>query len=469
MEELYVLDNNLNVIGIVDDYTSLIWAKRYNDVGDCELYIGVNAQSLSLLKRGYYLQKLNDDMICRIKKIELETDVENGDYLIVTAYDSQDILDQRIIWNQLTFNGKVEDYIIRIIRDAFNMDQLEQTPPVRTQRQILNFKIANRTRGLTDGISEQVQYDNVGEKVRALCKTYNYGCKVYRDGQNLMFDIYKGQDKTDVVIFSPDYENLITSKYSEDATNMSNVALVGGREEGTKRITRTSNHASGIERYEIFVDAGSTNNTCTYLELKNLYPLKEQGGVGYIDIISPTYIAYRVEQLDVILIDNIQYNELKTIYTNSRVCYKKSDGTYVIIQGGDKTLDELKELYPNEILLFQIDDVIAANLTTATVVSGKVVPPKDTDSVTIANVIYEDYLLNKGYEEIAKHGLSTSFEGQVEPNVTFIYKEDYDLGDIVLAQNEYGISAKARITEVIEVYDENGYSIEPKFEFQEVI
>lgn len=468
MEELYVLDQNLNVIGILDDYTSLIWAKRYNDVGDCEVYIGVSSKNLSILKRGYYLQRLDDDMICRIKKIELDTDVENGDYLIVTGYDAQDILDQRIIWNQLTFNGKVENYIIRIIRDAFNMDQLEEVPPVRTQRQILNFKIANRTRNLSDGISEQVQYDNVGEKVRTLCKTYNYGCKVYKENQNLVFDIYTGLDKSNSVIFSPQYENLLSTKYNEDGTDMSNVALVGGREEKTKRITRTSNHASGIERYEMFVDASSTNNTCTWLELKTMYPPKESGGVGYIQVISSTYIVYKLDYLDVILVDNIQFHELKTTYSTGRVCYKRSNGTYFYIAFGDLTLEQLKTLYPNEILLYQINDAIAANLTTAKSSGGTITPPQDTDSVTIANVIYNDYLLNIGYEEIAKHGLKTAFEGSVEPNVTFKYKEDYNLGDLVLVQNEYGISAKARITEIVEVYDENGHSIEPKFEFQEV-
>ena len=39
------------------------------------------------------------------------------------------------------------------------------------------------------------------------------------------------------------------------------------------------------------------------------------------------------------------------------------------------------------------------------------------------------------------------------------------MGDLVSVENEYGISMKARIVEVIEVNDENGYSIEPKFEY----
>lgn len=41
---------------------------------------------------------------------------------------------------------------------------------------------------------------------------------------------------------------------------------------------------------------------------------------------------------------------------------------------------------------------------------------------------------------------------------------DYNLGDIVEVENEYGLKARVRITEVIESEDENGYTCIPKFE-----
>jgi hypothetical protein len=75
------------------------------------------------------------------------------------------------------------------------------------------------------------------------------------------------------------------------------------------------------------------------------------------------------------------------------------------------------------------------------------------------------YLLERGYENLAEFGYVTSFEGTIEPNTTFAYKVDYDLGDLVTVENEYGISASVRISEVVEVWDDNGYSVEPKFEY----
>lgn len=464
--ELYVLNKYLELIGTIDDYSSLIWAKRYNDIGDCEVYVMATTENLSLLKRGNYLIRSDDDMVCRIKKVQLETDVENGDYLIVNGYDTKDILNQRIIWNTLTFVGTVEGYIIKMVEDAFNMKEVGTT-----QRQIPYFKIKNRIRNLNDGISEQTRFDNVGEKVQTLCKTFNYGYKVFLENQNLYFDLYKGRDRTNEVVFSPEYDNLLSTNYSEDSTNVKNAALVAGIGEGKDQITKVSNHPAGIDRYEMYVDASSISNTMTYSELKNTYPLRADGGVGYIHVESesPIYIVYKLDYLDVILIDNIQLNELKTTYATGSICFKKSDGTYQYIQERDKSLDELKESYPNQILLYQIYNVIAANLTTAKKgQNNQVIPPQDGDNVTIANLIYDDYLLNKGYEEISKYGVVTAFEGNIEASTTFKYKEDYDVGDIVRVENEYGIVSQARIVETVEIFDDNGYSIEPKFEFVEV-
>ena len=94
--------------------------------------------------------------------------------------------------------------------------------------------------------------------------------------------------------------------------------------------------------------------------------------------------------------------------------------------------------------------------------------PQDNDTCTLYPLVYNVYLLNRGAEKTAEHGPVKTFDGAVIPDVTFIYKTDYNLGDIVTVENQFGITANARIVEIIEVLDDNGYSIEPKFEYQGV-
>ena len=59
------------------------------------------------------------------------------------------------------------------------------------------------------------------------------------------------------------------------------------------------------------------------------------------------------------------------------------------------------------------------------------------------------------------------FESEVSDDV-FFYKTDYNIGDVVTVKNEIN-KARCRITEIIETWDENGYTIEPIFEVVEII
>lgn len=345
--DIYVLDDELNQIGVIDYYKSLIWSKRYYDIGDCEIYVSASVETLNILQKGYYLMRDDDEMLCRIESIELDTDVENGDFLIVTGYDCRKILNQRIIWNQTNFNGTVENYIRKLITDNI-------ISPSVTARKIDNFQLG-ASNGFTETIDEQVTYDALDEKIKEICQAYGYGWKITFNPETKIFtfNIYKGKDRSyaqtenDYVVFSSEFDNIISSKYVTDSSNIRNVALVAGEGEGIDRKRFVYGSASGINRYEVYVDA-------------------------------------------------------------------------------------------------------------------KDISSKTEEGVTIN---YDEALKARGLEKLAEYDVVTAFEGEVEPNYSYKYKEDYDLGDIVQVVNDYGIEAGARITEVIESHDENGYSVIPTFEY----
>lgn len=429
MIELYVLNKDLQSIGIIDAYTSLIWANRYNQVGDCELYIPATIEALNLLKKGNYLARNDDEMVCRIEKIELDTDIEDGNYLIVTGYDVKKILHQRVIWSQTNVDGRVEDYIRNIVHKSLVAPNLYGRAITDTQGRN-NFMLGDRM-NFTEVTTQQVSYDNVGEKVEELCQQYEWGFKVIVDVtvNNFYFCLFKGADRSRNVIFSQDFENLVTTKYIEDDSNLANVALVAGEGEGAKRARNVSGFEMGLNRYEIYVDARDLSKTINYEELTAIYPLAASGGQGYID---GTF--YKMGYINIPIVDDDQLTQLKINYPNG------------------------EEIYIGGIQYYRTYDPIIADLKSGT--------PQPNDSVILRPLIYEIYLLNRGYEKLAEYGSTVTFEGSVNPNVTFVYKEDYFLGDLVTVENEYGITKKARIVEVVEVCDENGYVIEPKFEYK---
>lgn len=431
MDDVYVLNQNLQTVGIIDSYKSLIWASRYRTVGDCELYVPATTENLNILKKNYFLMRLDNSMICQIKKIELDTDVENGNYLIVNGFDVKQWLDQRVVWSTMNVDGNVENFIRSMVDKALGNASLYA-------RQIVNLNgsrifYLGTAAGFTEVITEQVSYKNIGEKVRDYCLKYGWGYRVVLSNNLLYFQLYKGTDRTASVIFSSEYENLATTKYVEDETNMGNVALVAGEGQGAARSRNVSGYAESIDRYEIYVDAKDISKTITWGELTNLYPTTDSGGQGYISGSASSGWTYSMNYINIQIVDSDQLTNLIATYP---------DGQEITIGGND---------------YYQIYNEVIADLPSNTL--------QDDSEVKLRDVVYSVYLLTRGYEKLAEYGAITSFEGTVEPNTTFIYNKDYFLGDLVTIQNEYGISVQGRITEVIEVNDDNGYSVEPKFEY----
>lgn len=89
---------------------------------------------------------------------------------------------------------------------------------------------------------------------------------------------------------------------------------------------------------------------------------------------------------------------------------------------------------------------------------------RDLSPNDISSSQYITNLQSRGNENLAENQETVTFEGEVEAKNSFIYKEDYYLGDIVQIENEYGLSGTTRITEVVTSIDDNGTSIYPTFE-----
>lgn len=426
--ELLIYNSDLDLVSVIDEYTSLIWAKRYFDIGDCELYIPAEPDYLQYLQIGGYIKRSDDDMVCRIDKVELDTDAESGNYLIVTGSDSKHLLDQRIVINTQTANGNAEVFARSLVINSLGAGADADRQIVDSDGNVI-FGLGTLA-SLPDVISEQVSYKNVGEKIREYCRRFGWGYRVILDSGILKFELFSGSDKTAQVIFSDEYDNLSASQYIRDETNMGNTALVAGEGQGAgrSRVLSQTVSAAGINRYEIYVDARDCSKSITFEELADLY-----GNTAEIQQTTSGGYVYVVPQLDLKIIDDLHLDWLEQY---------DPDGEIITVSG---------------IQYYRMANVTVADLPSAA--------PEDADEVQLRDVVYLPYLFSRGHDDLAGFGAVTSFEGTIEPNTTFRLNVDYSLGDIVTVQNEYNISVSARIVEVVEVYDDSGYSVEPKFEY----
>lgn len=421
--ELQVLDRYLNIIHIVDEFRSAIWMKRYYEIGDCELYVPATEDNLKIYRKNYFLARPDDDMVCVIKKIEIDTDPENGNYLIVTGYDTRCYADQRIIWGTAANNGRQEEFLRKLVSDSMikPSDANRRIKKANGQSLLALGTLA----GFKAASTEQVSYQAVGEKIRETCRTNEWGWRNKRGDGVLLFEIYAGKDKTGSVKFSATFDNLDANAYTDDITNLGNVALIGGEGEGSNRALETYGSSASIYRSEKFVDASNITKQVKYETLKQDFP----GGA----IVMQGGYCYRVPTLRIAVINE-----------------EHADWLLTMIDGAS---------------LVTIDGAVYVEASNVVIASVPNTNPKNTDTCTLTDVIYKTYLISKGAEELSQYGEVVTFDGSIVPDITFQYKRDYDLGDIVSVENEFGIRADARIVEMMESEDETGYHIEPTLEY----
>ena len=276
---IFILNKELERIGVIDTYTSVIWTNRYYECGDFELYMCVNEKVLNKIKIDYMLireDKEENAMI--IEKIELSTDDENGNYITVTGRCLKSILYRRIVWNQTSLNGKIEYCISRLITENAIKAEL-------AERNISNLIIGE----LIDTaftINAQYTGDNLGESIVAICQNYGIGWDIKLDLENakFVFVLYKGADRSygqelnPWIVFANEYENLLTTNSSYNKENYKNVAKVAGEGEGTFRKFTIVGQATGIDRRETFVDARDlSTNEGTTSEEEYYIQLQERG------------------------------------------------------------------------------------------------------------------------------------------------------------------------------------------------
>ena len=303
---IYIMNGTSGISDIVDNFQSVIWNMQYYGRGDLDLVVTATEKNLNTLKEGVFLVREEDigenrfDNVMRIEGIHLSFNVEEGWIMTVTGKSLKNILSQRIVWSQTNLSGSVEKGIRQVLTENV-------ISPADSSRAIPNF-ILDTEQGFTDTFDVQLLGENIAEWLEETCKSYGMGWDVYIKNGKLVFALTKGADRTDdqdvniPVVFSPEYDNLVTSDYSYDLGEFKNAALIGGEGEGTNQKTASVGTASGLSRYEAFVDGSSVSSNGEIITPEQYQVLLENYGQEQIDQ------TYTVEKTEGTVIPNGMYN-----------------------------------------------------------------------------------------------------------------------------------------------------------------
>nr|DAG19076.1 MAG TPA: hypothetical protein [Caudoviricetes sp.] len=266
-----VLNDKLNISleAVCDSFSSLLWDIEYYKCGAFEVYIAASPRNIEIFQTGRIVGRDDDkEHFGLIESVELETDAEDGDYLIIKGRFLMCLLERRIIYPTFNFT-KLVSY------SQIIMNVVQYNACTSGIRKIPGLVVGCSSGTFWDTETKlQVSYDNLMEWVYTICEkiggTANIRLsKTNNEHYEMIFELSQGTDRSILqeinphIIFSDRYNNLLSFTYFTDTSVKKNYAYVLGKGEGEKRKRTTyfeGAEPSSLERYEVYVDAKDISN-----------------------------------------------------------------------------------------------------------------------------------------------------------------------------------------------------------------
>lgn len=290
--DIYVLDEKAEILDIVDVFQSVIWTVQYYSQGDFELIVPATKKNIDLMQKDRLLCRDKDitkdtfKNVMVIEDIKIESDWEEGDKLTVSGKSLKSIVGRRVVWKQTNLTGNLEAGI----RYVLNENVID---PEEESRKIANVEL-DEAAGITDTIDAQLLGDNIAEWIESICSTHEIGWDMYVRSGKYIFRLYKGTDRTynqtevPAVVFSNEYDNLLESIYTYERGDYKNAALIGGEGEGVNQRTTTIGEATGLQRYETYIDGSSVSSNGAIITEEQYYKLLQDYGKEQLNEVSDT-------------------------------------------------------------------------------------------------------------------------------------------------------------------------------------
>lgn len=281
--ELYLLNDQLRREHIVDEYESLIWTERWQDVGEIVLDIKSTPLTRSLFYTGRLMKLSESDRLMEVATIIDEGNSDNERYLRITGPSIERVLADRTVAPSMSFTYPYE---------------YEDTPWYMATMMFLDvcfygilssddilpfFDLTPMPRGgvQVPGKSEIIRWTlekptTLYEAINDICRTYDYGyCIRYNsDSQSLHWEVYTGIDRTrdqtetEPVVFSPELGTLGNLAKIQTIAGSKNVANVFYETTSvTKKANIWSSMPSGFDRrvLTVAVDTQPSGNITSEL------------------------------------------------------------------------------------------------------------------------------------------------------------------------------------------------------------
>lgn len=191
-------DDKLSITleAVCDSFSSLLWDIEYYACGVFEVYIAASPKNIEIFRTGRIVGRDDDkEHYGLIESVQLETDAEDGDYLIVSGRFLMCLLERRIIYPTFNFTKKVSYAQI--------VNNVVQYNACRTgARKIPGLSIGDSSGSCWNQNTKlQISYDNLMKWVYTICEkiggTANVRLSKTTDEQyEMLLELSEGIDRS---------------------------------------------------------------------------------------------------------------------------------------------------------------------------------------------------------------------------------------------------------------------------------
>lgn len=274
MQSIRVINPDFELLTELYGYTSAIISREWHGIGSLDIEINKNIQGSELLQKGNILilgANIEEPFIIKHRQIKLDQDGKKSEVWSIKAPSLKSILEQRIT---VPPEGLSYD---RITSDAETVIKHYTTnnviTPADSNRIISLVEVANnQNRG--PSIEWRSRYKNLANELNDISFVTGISWNISLDIQNQKFvlDVREGKDLTasqsinppdgaEPIIISPEFASVKELEYLESMLDFKNYAYIAGQGEGADRRVISQGTATGLERYEMFVDARDVAET----------------------------------------------------------------------------------------------------------------------------------------------------------------------------------------------------------------
>lgn len=266
---VHVFNPSLEFIGVIEEYSSLIWTDRYNKCGDFEIVLPPTPHNIGLLAPDNFIfvDGLDQDRMMIVEDLQLQTDPESGGTLTVTGRSLESILDRRIVWGDMEVVGTIQSGIQNLLNQSI-------INPSNPKRKISNFIFEWNSSEVLAQITVNTKFmgTSVLDAIESMCGEAQVGYKVtLNDDNQFVFKLYLGADRSylqDInpyVVFSNDFDNISNTNYVEKMSTYKNATFVKGSDNYSANV---EGDEVGLARREVYTDSSgiSKDSVGSYIQ-----------------------------------------------------------------------------------------------------------------------------------------------------------------------------------------------------------